>query len=339
MTQQYTSKKTLLTGVKPTGMPHLGNYLGVIRASVELSQQPNYDILYFVADYHALTTTPKAVEMINNIYEVSATWLAAGIDTNKTIFYRQSHIPEIMELNWILACVTRKGSMNMAHAYKACVAQNQEKGITDLDSGINMGLYNYPVLMSADVLAFKANYVPVGKDQIQHIEIMRDIGNRFNHHYKKNVFTIPEAIIQETTAVLPGLDGRKMSKSYGNTIPLFCPAKKLQKLISQVQTDSSLPHEAKSTEDSVLFTLYKEFATPEETQMMAKAFAEGISWKDVKQEVYEKLNASIAPMREKYDALIADRPFLDSVLKEGAEKAREIARPFLQEVKTIIGMA
>ncbi|RTR33915.1 tryptophan--tRNA ligase [Robertmurraya yapensis] len=327
--------KTILTGIKPTGEIHLGNYIGAIKPALELAKIDDYSPVYFVADYHGLTKMTDAEEFRHLSYGVAATWLALGLDPNKVIFYRQSDIPEIFELNWILSCLSSKGLMNRAHAYKAIVDENRSVG-RESDYGVNMGLFNYPILMAADILMFKTDVVPVGKDQIQHIEIARDLAESFNHLYGKT-FVLPEYNIQEETAVLPGLDGRKMSKSYGNTIPLFEEPAKLQKLINKIKTDSLPPESPKDTENSILFMLYKEFATDAEIEEMKERYAKGIGWGEVKQELFQVINRFIERPREKYKELMASPATIDRILKEGAEKARAISTPFLQEIKDKVG--
>ncbi|MEQ2525165.1 tryptophan--tRNA ligase [Bacillaceae bacterium CLA-AA-H227] len=327
--------KTILTGIKPTGEIHLGNYIGAIKPALELAKIHDYSPVYFVADYHGLTKMTDAEEFRHLSYGVAATWLALGLDPNKGIFYRQSDIPEIFELNWILSCLSSKGLMNRAHAYKAIVDENRSVG-RESDYGVNMGLFNYPILMAADILMFKTDVVPVGKDQIQHIEIARDLAESFNHLYGKT-FVLPEYKIQEETAVLPGLDGRKMSKSYGNTIPLFEEPAKLQKLINKIKTDSLPPEASKDTENSILFMLYKEFALDAEIEKMKERYAKGIGWGEVKRELFQVINRFIEEPREKYRELMASPATIDRILKEGAEKARAISTPFLQEIKDKVG--
>lgn len=327
--------KTILTGIKPTGEIHLGNYIGAIKPALELAQGNDYAPVYFVADYHGLTKITNAEEFKRLSYGVAATWLALGLDPAKVIFYRQSDVPEIFELNWILSCLSSKGLMNRAHAYKAIVEENRSAG-REQDFGVNMGLFNYPILMAADILMFKTEVVPVGKDQIQHIEIARDLAESFNHLYGET-FVLPEFKIQEETAVLPGLDGRKMSKSYGNTIPLFEEPTKLQKLINKIKTDSLPPEAPKDTENSILFMLYKEFATDIEIAEMKERYGKGIGWGEVKRELFEVIHRFIEEPREKYKELMASPASIDRILKEGAEKARTISRPFLKEIKDKVG--
>lgn len=327
--------KTILTGIKPTGEIHLGNYIGAIKPALELAKLHDYAPIYFVADYHGLTKATDAEEFRRLSYGVAATWLALGLDPDKSIFYRQSEVPEIFELNWILSCLSSKGMMNRAHAYKAMVDENRSAG-REQDLGVNMGLFNYPILMAADILMFKTEVVPVGKDQIQHIEIARDLAESFNHQYGET-FILPEFIIQKDTAVLPGLDGRKMSKSYGNTIPLFEEPAKLQRLINKIKTDSLPPEAPKSPENSILFMLYKEFATDAEIAEMKEHYKKGIGWGEVKQELFYVINRFIEEPRENYKELMASPATIDRILKEGAEKARSISLPFLQEIKSKVG--
>jgi tryptophanyl-tRNA synthetase len=326
-----------LTGITTSGTPHLGNYVGSIRPTVRASRLPDTENFYFLADYHALIKTagdPARVQ--RSTLEIAATWLACGLDPDKVTFYRQSDIPEIPELTWFLTCVTGKGLLNRAHAYKAAVDKNLAAG-ADPDEGVSMGLFMYPVLMAADILMFNAHKVPVGRDQIQHIEMARDMAASFNHLYGEH-FTLPEAAIEEHVATLPGLDGRKMSKSYDNTIPLFAPREQLRKLIMGIVTDSRRPGEPKDTEGSALFQIYQAFATPEETAEMASAFAEGIAWSEAKERLFERLEREIAPMRAVYEELIRDPERIERVLRAGAEKARAIATPFIRQLRHAVGL-
>lgn len=328
-------KKTILTGIKPTGQIHLGNYIGAIKPALELAKIHDYKPAYFVADYHGLTKVHNAEEFRHLSYGIAATWLALGLNPEKVIFYRQSDVPEIFELNWILSCFASKGLMNRAHAYKAIVDSNK-KSEKDIDFGVNMGLFNYPILMSADILMFKTEVVPVGKDQIQHVEIARDIAESFNNQYGET-FLLPEYKIQEDTAVLPGLDGRKMSKSYNNTIPLFEEPKKLQKLINKIKTDSLPPEAPKDPDSSILFMLYKEFAFPTEVEKMNEQFLSGIGWGEAKKELFHVMDRFLSQPREKYNELMSSPEIIDEILKNGAEKARSICVPFLKEIKRKIG--
>jgi tryptophanyl-tRNA synthetase len=327
----------VLTGITTSGTPHLGNYVGAVRPTVRASRLANVESFYFLADYHALIKTggdPARVQ--RSTLEIAATWLACGLDPEKVTFYRQSDIPEIPELTWMLTCVTGKGLLNRAHAYKASVDKNTEAG-TEPDDGVSAGLFMYPVLMAADILMFNAHQVPVGRDQIQHIEMARDIASSFNHLYGEH-FTLPEAAIEAHVATLPGLDGRKMSKSYDNTIPLFVPREQLRKLIMGILTDSRAPGEPKPTEGSALFQLYQAFASAEETAALAKAYADGIAWGEAKQLLFERLDREISPMREVYDALIQDPARIEKTLKMGAAKARAIATPFTQRLRHAVGL-
>jgi tryptophanyl-tRNA synthetase len=254
------------------------------------------------------------------------------------VFYRQSDVPEILELTWMLTCVTAKGLMNRAHAYKAAVAENEEADGNDPDKGITMGLFSYPVLMAADILMFNANKVPVGKDQIQHIEMARDIASRFNHIYGEH-FVLPEAVLDDNAATLLGLDGRKMSKSYNNTIPLFEPEKKLRKLINKIKTNSLEPGEPKDPEGCTLFGIYQAFANHHEVTDIRKRYAEGIAWGEMKQILFEKINDEITPARERYEALLQAPEHIEQQLQLGAEKARDISKPFIRTLREAVGIA
>ncbi len=327
------SSLRILTGITPSGTPHIGNYIGAIKPSVA-SQTGNS--LYFIADYHSLVKLQDPKVRQQYIYEIAASWLALGLDPSKTIFYRQSGVPEITELAWILSTVAGKGLLNRAHAYKDVVAKNMQENL-DPDAGISMGLFCYPVLMSADILAFNAHQVPVGKDQVQHIEIARDIAARFNHIYGE-VFVLPAAQVDEQSHTLPGLDGRKMSKSYGNTIPLFAPSKQLRKSVMQIVTNSQLPEEPKDPTGCTVFQLYRAFATPEQVAALAQRYATGIGWGEAKQQLFELLDALLTEPRQQYDALMADTRQIDLILQQGAERARAVARPILQQVRQAVGL-
>ena len=258
-----------LTGITTSGTPHLGNYVGAIRPAVETSKNKELVSYYFLADYHSLIKNHDPGLRRQSTLEIAAAWIALGLDYKNCIFYRQSDIPEIPELTWILTSLSAKGLMNRAHAYKAAVAQNQADEHKDPDKGITMGLFSYPVLMAADILMFNAAKVPVGRDQVQHLEMTRDIAARFNHVYKK-LFILPEVVVDEDSAVLSGLDGRKMSKSYNNYIPLFDTEKRLRKMVMKIKTNSLGPDEPKDPETCTLFSIYNAFATREETRAMEK---------------------------------------------------------------------
>lgn len=328
----------VLTGITTSGTPHLGNYVGAVRPAIAASRAPGVESFYFLADLHSLVKVQDAARVQRSTLEIAATWLAAGLEPDKVWFYRQSDIPEISELNWFLTCVAGKGVLNRAHAYKASVDRNRAEEQDD-DAGISAGLFMYPVLMAADILLFNADKVPVGRDQVQHIEMARDFGQRFNHLFGGEYFTLPEAAIEENVATLPGLDGRKMSKSYDNTIPLFAPRDEMRKLIASIVTDSRLPGEAKEAEGSHVFQLYQAFASAEETAQMRQAFAEGIGWGDAKQKLFERIDAEVAPLRERYQALIAKPAEIESILRDGARRLREkYATPFLAELRQAVGL-
>jgi tryptophanyl-tRNA synthetase len=332
--------KVTLTGIKPTGEPHLGNYIGAIKPALTLAQE--YEALYFIADYHALTTVRDPQLLRHYTRSVAATWIAAGLDPDRVIFYRQSDVPEIFELMWILSCMTGKGLMNRSHAYKAARDRNEESGKADLDAGINMGLYNYPVLMAVDILIMEADLVPVGRDQIQHVEIAADIAGSFNHVYGDTFkFKIPMAVVpdDETGHTLPGLDGRKMSKSYDNTIPLFCSEAQLKKLARRIPTDSTPVEEPKDPDSSNVFQILEQFATPEvAAETRRRLRAGGMGWGELKNQLFDVLNTQLSPLRARYNALMDPESELDALLATGAEKARKRAAPVLAQVHKAIGI-
>ena len=330
------STQRFLTGITTSGTPHLGNYVGSIRPSVQASRRADVESFYFLADYHALIKIDEPARIQRSTLEIAASWLAAGLDPERVVFYRQSDVPEIPELTWFLTCVIGKGVLNRAHAYKAAVDKNTAAG-TDPDSDVTAGLFMYPVLMGADILMFNAHQVPVGRDQIQHIEMARDMAHSFNHRYGEH-FVPPEAAIDEHVATLPGLDGRKMSKSYDNTIPLFASRAELKKLIGGIVTDSKAPQEPKSTEGSALFQIYQAFASAQETDAMRQAYADGIAWGDAKQLVFERIDQEIAPMREAYLALINNPAKIEAILQAGATRARAIATPFMGRLRHAVGL-
>ncbi|CAN7346221.1 tryptophan--tRNA ligase [Acidovorax sp. Leaf76] len=330
------STTRFLTGITTTGTPHLGNFVGSIRPSVAASLSPNVQSFYFLADYHALIKCEDPVRIQRSTLEIAASWLAAGLNPDHVTFYRQSDIPEIPELNWLLSCVTGKGVLNRAHAYKASQDKNLAAG-READDGVTAGLFMYPVLMGADILMFKAHKVPVGRDQIQHIEMARDMAASFNHLYGEH-FVLPEAAIDDHVATLPGLDGRKMSKSYDNTIPLFSSRDQLKKLIGGILTDSRAPGEPKEVDGSALFQIYQAFATPEETEALRKAYADGIAWGDAKSTLLERVDQVIAPMRAQYEELIHNPARIEATLLAGAERARALATPFIRELRSAVGL-
>lgn len=334
-----TNRTRILTGITTTGTPHLGNYAGAIRPAILASRDSHADSFYFLADYHALIKCDDPLRIQRSRLEIAATWLAGGLDVDRVTFYRQSDIPEIPELTWLLTCVAAKGLLNRAHAYKASVDKNVETG-EDPDAGITMGLYSYPVLMAADILMFNAHKVPVGRDQIQHVEMARDIGQRFNHLFGqgKEFFTMPEALIEESVATLPGLDGRKMSKSYDNTIPLFSSAKEMKDAISRIVTDSRAPGEAKDPDNSHLFTLFQAFSTPAQADEFRSELLGGLGWGEAKNRLFQLLDNELGESRERYHQLIERPADLEDILQHGAQKARAVATPFLNELREAVGL-
>ncbi|QLG88964.1 tryptophan--tRNA ligase [Chitinibacter bivalviorum] len=333
------SSTRVLTGITTSGTPHLGNYVGAIRPAIVASQSNTTDCFFFMADYHALIKCDDPARIERSRLEIAATWLAAGLDPERVTFYRQSDVPEVTELNWLLTCVTAKGQMNRAHAYKASTDINEAAG-EDPDHGVTMGLFCYPILMAADILLFNPHKVPVGRDQIQHIEMARDVAARFNHMFGagKELFVLPEAHIEEHVATLPGLDGRKMSKSYDNTIPLFeGGSKALKEAIARIVTNSLLPGEPKDPECH-LVTIYEAFATPEQAAKFKADLVAGLGWGDAKKQLLELIESQIGPMREKYQALMAHPEQIEELLQIGAQKARAIAAPLLKEVREAVGL-
>ena len=337
MIQEMTNTtQRFLTGITTSGTPHLGNYVGSIRPSVAASKGANAESFYFLADYHALIKTDEPARIQQSTLEIAASWLAAGLDPERVTFYRQSDIPQIPELTWFLTCVLGKGVLNRAHAYKAQVDKNLAAN-AEPDHDVTAGLFMYPVLMGADILMFKAHKVPVGRDQIQHIEMARDMAQRFNHLYG-DLLVLPEALIEESVATLPGLDGRKMSKSYDNTIPLFSNRDQLKKLIAGIVTDSKGPGVAKLTEGSAVFQIYQAFATNDETAAMQRAYADGIAWGDAKNMLFERIDQDIAPMRETYQELLANPVKIEEILQAGSSKATALSAPLMQELRHAVGL-
>jgi tryptophanyl-tRNA synthetase len=331
------TKTRVLTGITTSGTPHLGNYVGAIRPALAASGTPGVESFYFLADYHALIKVQDPARVQRSTLEIAATWLACGLDPARVWFYRQSDLPETTELTWLLTCVAGKGILNRAHAYKAAVDRNRADGQDD-DAAVTAGLFMYPVLMAADILLFNAHKVPVGRDQIQHIEMARDFGQRFNHLYGEH-FTLPEAVIEEQVATLPGLDGRKMSKSYDNTIALFAPREQLRKLIAGIVTDSKAPGEAKDADNSNVFQLYQAFASAEDTAAMRQAFAEGIAWGEAKSRLFERVDREVAPLRDRYETLIAKPDLIEQQLRDGAQRLRtQYATPFLARLREAVGL-
>ena len=325
-------KKRILTGITTTGTPHIGNYLGAIKPALELAKE--YDeSFYFLADYHAIIKNSKSTEVTDSVKNVALAWLASGLNPNKSFFYRQSDVPEILELSWVLNCVTAKGLMNRSHAYKAATNLNND----DEDKGITMGLFSYPILMAADILMFNATHVPVGADQIQHIEMTRDIAGRFNHLYKKT-FILPEAIIQSTNETVPGIDGQKMSKSYGNIIPLLSTEKQLKKSIAKIVTNSLEPGDPKDSSNCTVFALYKYFASKPMIDELNDDYKNGISWGNAKNKLFEVVNNEISPIRESYEKLQEDKDFINDLLSDGSNKVRPIAKELLDSIRSSVGI-
>ena len=348
------SKTRVLTGITTSGTPHLGNYVGAIRPAIAASRAADAESFYFLADYHSLIKAQDPARTQRSTLEIAAAWLACGLEPDKVLraldgnvtspyahlrqYVVSRSIPEIAELNWLLTCVAGKGLLNRAHAYKAAVDRNRAEGEDD-DAGVTAGLFMYPVLMAADILIFNAHKVPVGRDQVQHIEMARDFGQRFNHVYGGDYFTLPEAAVDDDVATLPGLDGRKMSKSYDNTIPLFASRADLKKLVAGILTDSRAPGERKDTDDSALFQLFQAFATKEETAAFAQAYADGIGWGDAKQQLLERLDAELSPLRDRYEALVARPAEIEAILREGAARLRaRYATPALARLREAVGL-
>ena len=325
-------KKRILTGITTTGTPHIGNYLGAIKPAINLASDFD-ESFYFLADYHAIIKNSDSNAVGQSVEDIALAWLSCGLDTNKSFFYRQSDVPEILELSWILSCVTAKGLMNRSHAYKSATSMNTDEE----DKGITMGLFSYPVLMAADILMFNATHVPVGNDQIQHIEMTRDIAGRFNHIYKKT-FELPEAIIQDKNNTVPGIDGRKMSKSYKNIIPLLSSEKQLKKSILKIVTNSLEPGDPKDTKNCTIHSLYTYFASTDEINELTNAYKEGIGWGDAKNMLFDVINRDIAPIRNKYETLSSDKTLINDLLSEGASKVRISAKEMISNLRDSIGI-
>lgn len=330
------SARRVLTGITTTGTPHLGNYVGAIRPGIAAAASAEVESFLFLADYHALIKSTDPAQVQRSTLEIAATWLALGLDTQRAVFYRQSDIPEITELTWILNCSAAKGLMNRAHAYKAATQANEAAG-EDPDYAVTMGLFSYPVLMAADILMFRAHDIPVGRDQIQHVEMARDIAQRFNHNFA-DLFVLPKAVTDDNVAVLQGLDGRKMSKSYNNTIPLFESEKRLKKAINKVKTNLLEPGEPKDPDDSTVFQLWAAFSDETGIANMRAAFAEGIAWGEAKKQLFERVNDELSGPRGEYERLVADPGHIESVLRDGAERARLESAPLMQRVREAVGI-
>ena len=325
--------KRILTGITTTGIPHIGNYLGAIKPALNLSKE--YDeSFFFLADYHAIIKNTYSEDISKSVESVALAWLASGLDVEKSYFYRQSDIPEILELSWILTCVTAKGLMNRSHAYKAATSLNTK----DVDKGINMGLFSYPILMAADILMFNATHVPVGSDQNQHLEMTRDIANKFNHIYKKT-FVLPEPIIQDLNDTVPGIDGKKMSKSYDNVIPLLSSEKELKKSIAKIITNSLEPGEKKDTKNCTVFKLYSYFSNEDQIKELKDDYMNGIGWGDAKNKLYQLINNEIAPIREKYLELKDNKKLINDLFYNGSTKVRPLAKEALDNIRESIGIS
>lgn len=330
------SQQTVLTGITTTGSPHLGNYVGAIKPAIVASRDSAVNAYFFLADYHALIKQHDPEQVQRSTLEIAATWLALGLDPEQVTFYRQSDVPEITELTWIITCHTAKGLMNRAHAYKAAVQDNLDAG-EDEDYAITMGLFSYPILMAADILLFRADRVPVGRDQVQHLEMARDIAQRFNHRFGDHM-VLPEAVVEEHVAVLPGQDGRKMSKSYDNTIPLWLPEKQLRKAIMKIVTNSLEPGEPKDPDEGALYPIYAAFASTAQREAMRQAFRDGIAWGEAKQQTFELINGELAEARERYQELIGRPSDVEAVLQAGRDRARAVATPYLAELRDAVGI-
>jgi len=324
----------VLTGITTSGTPHLGNLVGAILPAIQASEQKNTTSFLFLADYHSLIKNTNSDLTHNSSFEIATCWLACGLDPDKVIFYRQSDIPHIFELAWILGCLTSKGLLNRAHAYKAAISTNEKN---DLDKGITMGLFNYPILMAADILMFSADIVPVGNDQKQHIEMARDIALKFNHHYG-DLLTPPNAQISDVTGILPGLDGRKMSKSYKNTIPIFSDDDELRKTVMKIKTNSQEPGEPKESDECNVFNIFRSIGSEKEILDLQKKYDEGIGWGDAKSILNEKLREFLSPYKSEYNKIIQDRGYVESVLSIGKEKALEISSPLIKDLREAIGI-
>ena len=325
-----STEKIVLTGIKPTGTPHVGNYVGALKPLIEQSQTQK--TFMFIADLHALNLIHDATQIKQHTYEITAMLVALGLNLDNAILFRQSDIDEIYQLNTLLTNVTPKGLMNRAHSYKAAMDKNIANG-DDVDAGINMGLYTYPILMSADILLYNSDIVPVGADQKQHVEFARDIAGYFNHIYGET-FKLPTPVIGRETGLIPGLDGRKMSKSYDNTIPLMAPEKELKKKIMRIITDSKTPEEAKDPDESTIYQLYKHFASETEVAEFAEMFrAGGMGYGTAKTILFEKINSVLSDARMEYERLMANTDEIEQILKRGAERAKPVAMETMSRVR------
>ncbi|WP_303162284.1 tryptophan--tRNA ligase [uncultured Sutterella sp.] len=335
------TKKRVLTGINTTGTLHIGNYVGAIRPAIQDSRDPNVESFFFLADLHALIKCQDPARIERSRMQIAATWLAAGLDPERVTLYRQSDIPEIPLLCWMFDCVMSKGLLNRAHAYKAAVDAATAAG-KDPDADVSMGLFSYPVLMAADILMFNAEEVPVGHDQLQHLEMARDAAQRFNNLYatpEHPFFVLPQATGGSSIEVLPGLDGRKMSKSYNNVIPLFEGGRAaLDAAIARIVTDSRAPGEPKDPDSTSLTVIFDAFATPEERENFRAELRSGLGWGEAKKRLADQLDREIGPMRARYEELMAHPAQVEEILQEGARKARLIATPFMAELRHAVGL-
>lgn len=321
----------VLTGIQSSGRPHLGNILGAILPAIEMSKNPANEAFFFIADFHSLTTIKNAQERIQNTQAIAAAWLAFGFDTEKNYFYRQSRIPEVCELTWYLNCFTPYPMLANAHSFK-----DKSDNLAD----VNAGLFDYPVLMAADILLYDAEFVPVGKDQQQHLEITRDIAQKINFYYQQEVFVIPQAQINETVMTIPGTDGRKMSKSYNNYIDIFLPSKELKKQIAKIVTDSTPLEEPKNPDTCNVFKLYSLLASAEEVETMRKNYLNGgYGYGHAKQALQELIERKFHNERERFNELMQNPELIENTLRQGEAKAREIAHQTLQRVRKVMGFA
>ena len=327
--------KRILTGITPSGYPHLGNYIGAIKPSLDLLDEKCESFL-FIADLHALIKVWDPDKLNELSKKIAMAWLASGLDASKTFFYRQSDIPEITDLAWILSCVTEKGLLNRAHAYKAAVDQNKDSGKKDYEDGVSLGLFSYPLLMACDILTPNATHVPVGKDQQQHLEIARDIALKFNNRYEE-IFNLPEGVISSKNFV-QGIDGRKMSKSYNNIIPLLGTEEELKKSVMKIVTNSQEPGERKEWKDNTLFSIYSSFASDAQIEELKSKFDNGIGWGDAKLVLFNDLNKMLLPIREEFQDLQTRENDIEELLQENAKKVRKFTIPFLERVKSAVGI-
>ncbi len=334
--------KTVLTGVKPTGTPHIGNLVGAIKPAIELGNSvldAKGKHFMFVADYHAINAEKDPSVLNQKIKEVACVYLAFGLDPHRSVFYRQSDVPEILEFTTILHAYTPKGFMNKAHAYKASIDKNRAANKPD-DDGINMGLYTYPVLMAADILSFDTDIVPVGKDQVQHVEIARDIAGIINAHYGKEVLHLPEYSLTKNAILVPGIDGRKMSKSYNNVLPIFADDATIKKAVYSVKTDSRPLEEPKEPESVLVYEIYKAIATPEQIKEMADGLRQGkLGYGHIKNMLLDAIISLIKESREKYNYYMAHFEEVEGMLESGRDKARPVVQATLKRLKdTVFGL-